>query len=67
MWLVRAEATVSSLSCRTLPRRSPVDGSDGRLHGQSAGQHEVRQNPDGQEVADFAQVAAPVLNRFAQS
>ena len=44
-----------------------MDCSDSRLHGQTAGQHDVGQDPDGQEVADFAQVALPVLNRFTQS
>lgn len=57
----------ASLVYHTMPRCSPVDCSNGRLHGQSAGQHEVGQDPDGQEVADFAQEAPPVLNCFTQS
>lgn len=49
------------------PHHQPVDCSDGRLHGQSAGQQDVGQDPNGQEVADFVQVAPPVFNRFSQS
>lgn len=49
------------------PHHQPVDCSNGGLHRQSAGQQDVRQDPDGQEVADFVQVAPPVFNRFSQS